>query len=162
MILAGFLRERFAKTGSMALTASLVFEQSYGMIDGDSASLAELLTLISSLSGQPLRQDLAVTGSVSQKGQVQAIGGVNHKIEGFFRLCKERGFSGTQGVVIPRSNLMNLMLPKEIVSVCEAGQFSIMMWVPWRRLCCFSAAKNRASRPRRASICRYHIWPGAK
>ena len=125
MILSGFLRERFAKNGTMALTASLVFEQSYGMIDGDSASLAELLTLLSSLSGQPLRQDLAVTGSVSQKGQVQAIGGVNNKIEGFFRLCQERGFTGTQGVAIPHSNLMNLMLPMNIVQACEEGKFSI-------------------------------------
>ena len=125
MILAGFLRERFARSGSMALTASLVFEQSYGMIDGDSASLAELLTLLSSLSGVPLRQDLAVTGSVSQKGQVQAIGGVNHKIEGFFQLCKERGFTGTQGVVIPHSNLINLMLPNNIVQACAKGDFRI-------------------------------------
>jgi lon-related putative ATP-dependent protease len=125
MILAGFLRQRFAKLGSLALTANLVFEQSYGMVDGDSASLAELLTLLSSLSGAPLRQDLAVTGSISQHGQVQAIGGVNHKIEGFFNLCKARGFTGTQGVVIPKSNMMNLMLDKEVVETARQGKFNI-------------------------------------
>ncbi|KIX12228.1 ATP-binding protein [Dethiosulfatarculus sandiegensis] len=125
LILAGFLNGRFASKRSLALTASLVFEQSYSMIDGDSASLAELLTLLSALSKVPLRQDLAVTGSVSQKGQVQAIGGVNQKVEGFYRLCRERGFTGTQGVVIPRANVKNLMLDPEIVDSCSKGDFRV-------------------------------------
>ena len=88
LILSGFLHDRFAQNGPLSLSARLVFEQSYSRIDGDSASLAELLALISRISGIPLRQDLAVTGAVSQQGQVQAIGGVNQKIEGFFRLCQ--------------------------------------------------------------------------
>ncbi len=125
LILAGFLRERFARQGSLALTASLVFEQSYSTVDGDSASLAELLVLLSQLSGAPLRQDLAVTGSVDQAGRVQAIGGVNQKIEGFFRLCAERGLTGRQGVVIPASNVKNLMLHTDIVAAAKKGDFGV-------------------------------------
>jgi predicted ATP-dependent protease len=125
LILSGFLRDRFAKDGALTLTASLVFEQSYAMVDGDSASLAELLTLISGLSEVPLRQDLAVTGSVSQQGQVQAIGGVNQKIEGFFRLCQARGLSGSQGVVIPKANLKNLMLHPDIVAAAKKKKFTV-------------------------------------
>ena len=125
LILGGFLRNRFGGQGLLALTASLVFEQSYSMIDGDSASVAETLVLLSRLAGVPLRQDLAVTGSVSQQGQAQAIGGVNQKIEGFFRLCEQRGLSGTQGVVIPSSNVVNLMLHQDIVAAVEQGKFAI-------------------------------------
>ena len=126
LILSGFLTDRFANQGPLTLTANLVFEQSYGMIDGDSASLAELLTLISRLSGIPLRQDLAVTGSVSQRGQVQvAIGGVNHKVEGFFRLCQARGLTGSQGVVIPKANLVNLMLHPQVVAAAKKKKFSV-------------------------------------
>ncbi len=125
LILEGFLRERFGQDGPLALTAGLTFEQSYSMIDGDSASLAELLVIISRLAGVPLRQDLAVTGSVSQLGQVQAIGGVNWKIEGFFRLCKERGLTGSQGVVIPAANVKNLMLHREVVSAARRGRFAV-------------------------------------
>ena len=125
LILGGFLTDRFAARGPLTLTANLVFEQSYGPIDGDSASLAELLVLLSRLSGVPLRQDLAVTGSVSQRGQVQAIGGVNWKIEGFFRLCQAQGLSGGQGVVIPKSNLANLMLPSPVVDAVKKGKFSV-------------------------------------
>jgi lon-related putative ATP-dependent protease len=125
LILSGFLLDRFAQDGALTLTASLVFEQSYSMVDGDSASLAELLTLISGLSDVPLRQDLAVTGSVSQQGQVQAIGGVNQKIEGFFRLCQARGLTGSQGVVIPKANLKNLMLHPDIVATAKKKKFTI-------------------------------------
>jgi len=125
LIIAGFLRERFARQGPLALTASLVFEQSYGMIDGDSASLAEVLALVSQLADVPLRQDMAITGSMDQHGAAQAIGGVNLKIEGFFRLCEERGLTGKQGVVIPTANLKNLMLHPEVVAAVQEGQFAI-------------------------------------
>lgn len=125
LILEGLLRSRFASDMPLALRASLVFEQSYSMIDGDSASVAETLSLLSRLSGAPLRQDLAVTGSVSQLGQAQAIGGVNQKIEGFFRVCQARGLSGTQGVVIPAANKKNLMLHPDVVRAVETGQFHV-------------------------------------
>jgi predicted ATP-dependent protease len=125
LILAGFLHDRFAKNGPLALTANLVFEQSYSRIDGDSASLAELLCLLSRLADVPLRQDLAVTGSVSQQGQVQAIGGVNQKVEGFFRLCQARGLTGTQGVVIPRANIPNLMLHPDVVKAARRKKFQV-------------------------------------
>lgn len=125
LILGGFLRDRFGGDGPLALTASLVFEQSYSMIDGDSASMAELLALMSRLSGAPLRQDLAVTGSVSQRGEMQAIGGVNHKIEGFYRLCAEQGLTGEQGAVIPASNVKNLMLHPEVVQAVADGKFNV-------------------------------------
>jgi lon-related putative ATP-dependent protease len=125
LILSGFLRDRFGSQGPLALTASLAFEQSYSRVDGDSASLAELLVLLSRLSGLPLRQDLAVTGSVSQRGLVQAIGGVNAKVEGFFRLCRERGLTGSQGVVIPRANAKNLMLHPDIVAAAKKGSFAV-------------------------------------
>jgi predicted ATP-dependent protease len=109
----------------MAFSASLTFEQLYDEVDGDSASSAELYTLLSSLSGYPLRQDLAVTGSVNQRGQVQAIGGVNEKIEGFFKVCKMKGLTGEQGVMIPQSNVEHLMLRDEVVEAVEAGKFHI-------------------------------------
>ncbi|MFH1033695.1 MAG: ATP-binding protein [Pseudomonadota bacterium] len=125
LILSGFLRDRFAGRGPMALTASLVFEQSYGLVDGDSATMAEVLALLSRLAGVPLRQDLAITGSMSQRGFSQAIGGVNHKIEGFFRLCAERGLTGGQGVVIPRDNIKNLMLHPDIVAAVKKKKFAI-------------------------------------
>lgn len=125
LILSGFLRNRFGQKGPLTLTASLAFEQSYSTIDGDSASLAETLALLSRISGIPLRQDLAVTGSVSQQGQVQAIGGVNHKVEGFFRLCEARGLTGSQGVVIPKANVKNLMLHPDIVSAARKKKFFV-------------------------------------
>ena len=125
LILSGFLRNRFGQKGPLTLTASLAFEQSYSSIDGDSASLAETLVLLSRISDVPLRQDLAVTGSVSQQGQVQAIGGVNQKIEGFYRLCETRGFTGTQGVVIPQANVKNLMLHPDIVAAAKKKKFFI-------------------------------------
>jgi predicted ATP-dependent protease len=107
------------------LSASLVFEQSYAPVEGDSASLAELCALLSSLAQVPLRQSLAVTGSVNQQGQVQSIGGVNEKIEGFFDVCRERGLTGDQGVLIPRSNVKNLMLRSDVVAAVESGRFQI-------------------------------------
>lgn len=125
MILSSYLYANFALDRPLSLWASLVFEQSYGGVDGDSASSAELYALLSALSGIPIRQGLAVTGSVNQLGHVQAIGGVNEKIEGFFDICKARGLSGDQGVLIPRSNTKHLMLRKDVVEAAEAGGFSI-------------------------------------
>jgi predicted ATP-dependent protease len=109
----------------MSLFASLVFEQSYGGVEGDSASSAELYALLSALAGAPLRQDLAVTGSVNQHGEIQAIGGVNEKIEGFFDICRARGLTGTQGVLIPQANVQHLMLRKDVIEACAAGQFAV-------------------------------------
>ena len=125
MILTGYLASRYGQEKPLALNASLVFEQSYGGVDGDSASSTELYVLLSAISGLPLRQDIAVTGSVNQHGVVQAIGGVNHKIEGFFDLCAARGLTGTQGVMIPASNAQHLMLRADIVAACAAGRFSV-------------------------------------
>ena len=125
MILSGFLSGRYALRFPMALQASIVFEQSYGGVDGDSASSTELYCLLSALGDLPLRQDIAVTGSVNQHGDVQAIGGVNEKVEGFFDVCKARGLTGTQGVMIPRANVQHLMLRKDVREACEAGTFAI-------------------------------------
>lgn len=125
LILSGFLGARYGRKRSLALAASITFEQSYEMIDGDSASTAELYALLSSLADIPLRQDVAVTGSVSQAGEVQAIGGVNQKIEGFYAACKLRGLTGTQGVMIPRANVQNLMLDGEVVEAIAAGRFHV-------------------------------------
>ena len=110
LILSGYLAGRFALGAPMSLHASLVFEQSYGGVEGDSASAAELIALLSAIADLPLRQDLAITGSVNQHGDIQAIGGVNEKIEGFFEICQARGLTGTQGVVIPHANVQHLML----------------------------------------------------
>jgi predicted ATP-dependent protease len=125
MILSGFLRARFAQQHPIAMTASICFEQSYSGIDGDSASSTELYALLSALSGVPLRQDLAVTGSVDQYGTVQAIGGVNEKIEGFYRVCKAIGLTGAQGVLIPKVNLANLVPDSETLAAVERGSFHI-------------------------------------
>lgn len=125
MILAAYLASRFAENAPLSLAASLVFEQSYGTVEGDSASLAELCALLSALSGLPIQQSLAVTGSVNQHGRVQAIGGVNEKIEGFFDVCRARGLTGHQGVVIPQSNVRHLMLREDVVEAAKAGQFSV-------------------------------------
>lgn len=125
LILSGFLAGRYAPDVPMSLYASLVFEQSYGGVDGDSASSAELYALLSALADLPLRQDLAVTGSVNQHGIVQAIGGVNEKIEGFFDICNARGLTGSQGVLIPQSNVQHLMLRAEVREACAAGRFAI-------------------------------------
>jgi lon-related putative ATP-dependent protease len=125
LILGGYLRGRYASKRPMSLTASLAFEQSYGGVDGDSASSTEVYAILSSLSGLPLRQDLAVTGSLNQRGEIQPIGGVNEKIEGFFEVCKAKGMTGTQGVVIPHQNVQNLMLRSDIVDAVKAGTFHI-------------------------------------
>jgi lon-related putative ATP-dependent protease len=125
LILTGFLRGTFASEVPLSMSASIAFEQSYGGVDGDSASSTEVYAILSALSGVPIRQDLAVTGSVDQNGRVQAIGGVNEKIEGFFELCSRRGLSGTQGVVIPESNVADLQLDPEIVTAVEGGRFHI-------------------------------------
>jgi lon-related putative ATP-dependent protease len=125
MILWGFLAGRYAQNGPLALAASLVFEQSYGGVDGDSASSTELYALLSALSGVPIRQSFAVTGSVNQLGEVQAIGGVNEKIEGFFDICAGRGMTGEQGVMIPHANVQHLMLREDVVAAARAGKFHI-------------------------------------
>jgi len=125
LILSGFLAGRYAIDAPMSLLASLVFEQSYAGIEGDSASSAELYAILSALAELPIRQDLAVTGSVNQFGQVQAIGGVNEKIEGFFDLCRQRGLSGSQGVLIPQANVQHLMLRSDVIEACGAGRFAV-------------------------------------
>lgn len=125
MILSAFLGETFGQKRPLALSASLVFEQSYGGVDGDSASAAELLALLSALSRRPIKQRLAITGSVNQKGQIQAIGGVNEKIEGFFDICKQRGLRGRPGVLIPSANIQHLMLRADVVEAIRKGSFQV-------------------------------------
>jgi lon-related putative ATP-dependent protease len=125
MILAGYFAQKFGQNHVLSMTARLVFEQSYTSIEGDSASMAELCALLSALSELPVHQGIAVTGSINQKGEVQAISGVNEKIEGFFDLCKVTGLTGEQGVMIPASNVSNLMLKEEVVQAVREGLFSI-------------------------------------
>lgn len=125
LILSGFLRSRYAQEEPLSLGASLVFEQSYSGVEGDSASSAELYALLSAIAQVPLRQTFAVTGSVNQSGEVQPIGGVNEKVEGFFDLCRARGLSGDQGVLIPRANVKHLMLRQDVVDAAAAGQFKV-------------------------------------
>jgi predicted ATP-dependent protease len=125
LILSGYLGGRFAGLTPLALSASVAFEQVYEEVEGDSASSAELYALLSSLAGLPIKQGLAVTGSVNQRGEVQAIGGVNAKVEGFFDVCKARGLTGDQGVLIPASNTRNLMLRDDVVEAARQGQFHI-------------------------------------
>lgn len=125
LILASFLNARYALDRPLALSASLVFEQSYGGVDGDSASSTELYVLLSAIGSIPIRQSLAVTGSVDQLGRVQAIGGVNEKIEGFFDLCNARGLTGEQGVLIPAANVKHLMLRQDVVDAVTAGKFHV-------------------------------------
>jgi predicted ATP-dependent protease len=125
LIIAGLLRERYARDFPLSLSAGIAFEQSYSGVDGDSASSTEVYALLSALSGVPIRQSIAVTGSVDQKGNVQAIGGVNEKIEGFFTVCSVKGPSADQGVLIPRSNVGDLMLREEIVEAVAEGRFHI-------------------------------------
>jgi lon-related putative ATP-dependent protease len=125
LILSGYLSQQFAANEPLTLSARLVFEQSYEGVEGDSASSTELYALLSALSGLPIKQGLAVTGSVNQHGEVQAIGGVNQKIEGFFAVCKVKGLNGEQGVIIPQSNVANLMLREDVVEAVAAKKFSI-------------------------------------
>ncbi len=125
LILTGFLGDRFAQQRPMSLSASLAFEQSYGEIGGDSASSTELYCLLSALAEVPIKQSIAVTGSVNQKGEIQAIGGVNHKIEGYFDICKHRGLTGEQGVMIPTANVQHLMLRPDVIEAVEKGDFHV-------------------------------------
>ncbi|HVV83918.1 MAG TPA: Lon protease family protein, partial [Kofleriaceae bacterium] len=125
MILAGLFAGRYAPHQPLSLSATIVFEQSYGPVEGDSASLAELCALVSALSEVPIRQRLAVTGSISQLGEVQPIGGVNEKIEGFHDVCCERGLAGGEGVIIPRANVDHLMLRSDVVAAVAAGRFHL-------------------------------------
>jgi ATP-dependent Lon protease len=125
LILGGYLRDKYAQDKPLTMSASIAFEQSYGGVDGDSASSTEIYALLSSLSGIPIKQYIAVTGSVNQKGEVQAIGGVNQKIEGFYDCCKKMGLTGKQGVMIPESNVKDLMLRKDVVDAVKKRQFHI-------------------------------------
>ena len=125
LILGGFLGGRYAQNHPLALSASLCFEQLYSGIDGDSASSTELFALLSSLAGLPIRQSIAVTGSVDQMGRIQPVGGVNEKIEGYFKTCKAKGLTGSQGVIIPEQNVSDLMLHKAVISAVEEGMFHI-------------------------------------
>jgi len=124
-IISGYLRRTFAQDKPLSLSASLCFEQSYSGVDGDSASSAEVYALLSALSGLPIRQELAVTGSVNQHGDIQPIGGVNQKIEGFYDVCKLKGLTGKQGVLIPAENVDDLMLRDEVIEAVAKGQFHI-------------------------------------
>ena len=125
LILSGYINDKYAKDKPLSLSARLVFEQNYEGVEGDSASSTELYCILSALSGLPIKQNIAVTGSVNQKGEVQAIGGVNEKIEGFFEVCKLKGLTGQQGVMIPESNVQNLMLKEEVIEAVKAGKFNV-------------------------------------
>lgn len=125
LILAGYLKGRYAKENLFYLSASLVLEQTYGTIDGDSSSLPEICAILSSLSNIPIKQSFAVTGSINQLGEVQAVGGLNEKIEGFYDICLLQGLTGKQGVIIPSANVKNLMLKTEVVKACEQGKFHV-------------------------------------
>ncbi len=125
LILSGYLNEKYAKDKPLSLSARLVFEQNYEGVEGDSASSTELYAILSNLASLPIKQSIAVTGSVNQKGEVQAIGGVNEKIEGYFEICKLKGLTGGQGVMIPESNVQNLMLKEEVVEAVKTGKFHI-------------------------------------
>jgi lon-related putative ATP-dependent protease len=125
LILSGYLGRIFAQNHPLSVSISITFEQSYGGIDGDSASSTELYAILSSLAGVPIRQGIAVTGSVNQKGRIQAIGDVNQKVEGFFEICREKGLTGEQGVVIPRSNVKNLMLRREVIDAVRNRKFHV-------------------------------------
>jgi ATP-dependent Lon protease len=125
LILSGYLNGKYAQDKPLTASASICFEQSYSGVEGDSASSTEVYAILSSLSGLPLRQDIAVTGSVNQKGDIQPIGGVNEKIEGFYSVCKAKGLTGTQGVMIPHQNVPDLMLKNEVVEAVKEGKFRI-------------------------------------
>ncbi len=125
MILSAYIGSKYAPDLPLSLSASLVFEQSYGMIEGDSASSTELYALLSSLSGLPIKQNIAVTGSVNQFGEVQPIGGVNEKIEGFFDICMRKDAEASYGVIIPHNNVKHLMLKEDVVEAVEKGKFTI-------------------------------------
>ena len=125
LILSGYMGRTFAQNYPLNLSISITFEQSYSGIDGDSASSTELYAIISSLSGIPIKQEIAVSGSINQKGKIQAIGGVNHKVEGFFEVCKTNELTGRQGVMIPKANVKNLMLRKEVIDAVKKRKFHV-------------------------------------
>ncbi|RDC49764.1 ATP-dependent protease, partial [Acinetobacter sp. RIT592] len=125
LILTGYLGERYGKEKPLSISTSITFEQNYCGVDGDSASSTELYAVISSISKIPIKQNIAVTGSVSQKGEIQPIGGINEKIEGFFDVCKIKGLNGKQGVMMPIQNVKNLMLKDEVVEAVKNREFSI-------------------------------------
>ena len=125
LIITSYLGSKYAMKKPISLSASIAFEQLYDMVEGDSATCAELYALLSSISGVPLKQGFAVTGSMDQNGDVQPIGGVNQKIEGFFQLCRMRGLDGSHGVIIPKRNLKNLVLNDEVVDAVKNGLFSV-------------------------------------
>jgi predicted ATP-dependent protease len=125
LLLTGYLGAKYARQFPLTLSANIAMEQSYGHIDGDSASLAEVCALLSAITDIPIKQSLAVTGSINQHGQVQAIGGVNEKIEGYFRLCQSRGLTGEQGVIIPASNQLNLVLNDDVISAVKQQKFHL-------------------------------------
>ena len=125
LLLTGYLGHKYGQGFPVAISANIAIEQSYGHIDGDSASMAELCALISAITHLPIDQSLAITGSINQHGEVQSIGGVNEKIEGFYQLCKDTGLNGSQGVIVPMTNMINLMLSQEVINAVEEGQFSI-------------------------------------
>ncbi|HEY7443116.1 MAG TPA: S16 family serine protease, partial [Vicinamibacterales bacterium] len=125
LILAGFLNGRYAPDQPLSLSASIVFEQSYGTVEGDSASSAELYALLSALADVPLKQSIAVTGAINQRGEMQAVGAINEKIEGFFDVCKARGLTGGEGVLIPSANKRHLMLRRDVIDAVAAGHFHI-------------------------------------
>jgi predicted ATP-dependent protease len=125
LILTGFLNDRYAEETPLTLTARVSFEQSYGLIEGDSATVAETCALLSRLADVPVKQSYAITGSMNQRGEVQAIGGANYKIEGFYDICKQRGLTGQQGVIIPASNVQHLMLREDVVEAVRDGKFHV-------------------------------------
>jgi predicted ATP-dependent protease len=125
LILSGYLGEKYGQNKMISLSASLVFEQSYSEIEGDSASSAELYAILSGLSQLPIKQWIAVSGSVNQKGEIQPVGAINEKIEGFFEVCRHRGFNGEQGVMIPKGNMDHLMLKLEVVQAVKEGKFHV-------------------------------------
>jgi predicted ATP-dependent protease len=125
LILTGYLSNTFSQDEALSMSGRVVFEQSYQGVEGDSASSAELYALLSALSETPLAQGIAVTGSVNQYGEIQAVGGINEKIEGFFDVCSLGGLSGNQGVIIPESNVQNLMLREDVVDAVERGDFHV-------------------------------------
>jgi predicted ATP-dependent protease len=125
LIVEGFLRSLYARDFPLAVSASICFEQSYTAIEGDSASSTAVYALLSAIAQVPLRQNIAVTGSVNQMGQIQPVGGISEKVEGFYTICKKAGFTGTQGVMIPKQNIGNLTLCREVLEAIKAGKFSI-------------------------------------
>ncbi len=125
LIITGYLHGMYAQNKPLAMNASVTFEQNYGGVDGDSASSTEIFAILSALSNIPIRQDIAVTGSVNQNGDIQPIGGVNQKIEGFFDVCRVRGLTGTQGVIIPHQNIIDLMLRLDVIDAVQKGKFHI-------------------------------------